>query len=452
MSFVLRGSQVLLQGSQTETQQHIHSLIAPDNSAGSIDGSDVVDVRSYRYPHLQKDEIERQCQAMLQQGLIRNSRSPFFSPILLMKKHDGTWRFCVDYRELNALTVKDKFPIPVVEELLNELHRSWVFTKLDLRSWYHQIRMHPVDIEKTAFRTHHDHFEFMVMPFGLSNAPSTFQVLMNEWNEDASMAFDALKNALASTPVLQLPNFDDLFVRECDASGGGIGAVLHQNSHPIANFSRQLASRYQKLAAYERMSKEQIRSFESYRSSPTSRSPYSACVAQTFLEHIVRLHGILESIVSDQNAVFMSTFWRELFRLSGTQLKFSSAYHPQTDGQPEVVNRTIEMYLRCLVGDQPKQWVQWLPWAEYYYNTSFHSALQSSPFRVLYGRDPPRLLSYTRGTTRVDAIDEALMDQDQLLKTFADRLQKAQDRMITAYNKGHRDVSYSVGDYVWLCL
>ncbi|XP_068645188.1 uncharacterized protein [Aristolochia californica] len=102
------------------------------------------------------------------------------------------------------------------------------------------------------------------------------------------------------------------------------------------------------------------------------------------------------------------------------------------------------MYIRCFVGDRPKQWVQWLPWAEYCYNTSFHSALQSSPFLVLYRRDAPRLLSYTRGSTRMDAIDEALMDRDQVLMIITDSLQWSQERMTSEYNKGHRDVSYEV--------
>jgi hypothetical protein len=348
-----------------------------DHQIPLLEGSNPVNVRPYRYPHFQKREIEAQIEEMLRQGVIQPSCSAFSSPVLLVRKKDGTWRFCVDYRALNTITVKDRFPIPAIDELLDELYGTVCFSKLDLRAGYHQIRMVPHDIHKTAFRSHLGHYEFLVMPFGLCNAPSTFQATMNvifqpdlrrfvivffddilvysktkddhikhlgivfqcllentfllklskcafmqssiaylghivssegvgpdpekiiamvnwpspttlkqlrgflgltgfyrkfvqnyamiaqpltellkkdafQWSEEAQCAFERLKETMTKAPVLALPNFEEEFIIETDASGIGMGAVLIQKGHPICYFSQKFCPKLMHSSAYVR--------------------------------------------------------------------------------------------------------------------------------------------------------------------------------------------------------
>lgn len=133
----------------------------------------------YRYTPAQKDEIEKQVAQLLSHNMIKESSSPFASPVLLVKKKTGEWRLCVDFRRLNAHTIKNKFPLPIIEELFEELLGAKWFTTLDLRSGFHQILVATEDQCKTAFQTHLGHYEYKVMPYGLTGAPATFQAVMN---------------------------------------------------------------------------------------------------------------------------------------------------------------------------------------------------------------------------------------------------------------------------------
>nr|GEX23665.1 reverse transcriptase [Tanacetum cinerariifolium] len=483
-----------------------------------------INVRPYRHPPNQKDAIEGMIKELMDSGVIKASQSPFSSPIMMVKKKNDTWRMCIDYRQLNKHTIKDKFPILVIEELIDELNGSAVFSKLDLSSGYHQIRMKEDDICKTAFRTHKGHYEFLVLPFGLTNASLTFQSLMNtifkaflrkfltkcyfvvphveylghiisaqgvstdpskieamqkwpilstlkqlrgflgltgyyrrfikdyasisqpmvaltkkdafKWNPSPELAYHKLKKAMVKALVLALPNFEQEFMVETDASGKGIGGIpvssvssgvwdkvkdSWKNDLDTQNLIKSLEHHNYKGNKYSwtggilkkkekvivgndpELRKELVWHFHDeaigghssahismdfIEKLPTShgKSPIlvvvdrlrkyahfiplthpfiTSQVAQVFLDQVYKLHGLPESIVSDRDKVFLRNFWKALFAELKVKLKLSTAYHPQTDGQTEVVNRSLGCYLRCMCGEKPKEWVKWLPLAEF---------------------------------------------------------------------------------------
>ncbi|GKD43722.1 putative reverse transcriptase domain-containing protein [Tanacetum coccineum] len=241
----------------------------------------------YRLAPSEMEELSTQLQELSDKGFIRPSSSPWGAPVLFVKKKDGSFRMCIDYRELNKLTVKNRYPLPRIDDLFDQLQGSSVYSKIDLRSGYHQLRVHDEDIPKTTFRTSYGHYEFHVMPFGLTNAPAVFMDLMNrvcrpyldkfvivfiddiliysktkeehdahlrlilellkkeelflqDWGEKEETAFKTLKQKLCSSPILALPEGSENFVVYCDASHKGLGAVLMQKEKVIAYASRQL--------------------------------------------------------------------------------------------------------------------------------------------------------------------------------------------------------------------
>lgn len=772
-------------------------------------------IRPYRVPHYQKEAMENIINELIESKEIQTSDSPYSSPAVMVRKKDGSWRMCVDYRQLNAQTVKNKFPMPIIEDLLDELNGARIFSKLDLRSGYHQIRMAEKDVHKTAFRTHLGHYEYQVMPFGLTNDPATFQSLMNhvlapflrrfvlvffddiliysktraehlehvklvmqalqdnhlviklkkcafglasvsylghvisqdgvatdpkkvgkiknwptpkdvtdvrkflgmtgyyrrfiqgygticrpihdmlkkngfQWGADQTTAFETLKHKLRTSPVLALPDFDQAFTIEADACGVGIGAVLMQGGRPIAFFSKALGPKAAGQSIYEKEAmailealkkwrhyvlgskliiktdqqslkfmmgqrlvegiqhklllklmeydytieyksgkenlvadalsrlpqKEAVadrchpmtvvipewivdiqRSYENdvqahkilsligtaadpdreykleagllkykgriyvgeatdirrqlittYHSSsfgghsgmrathhrikmlfywhgmrgeverfirecptcqitksehvhipgllnpleipdmawthitmdfieglPKSQGkdvilvvvdrltkyahfialahPYDVeQVVEAFMNNIHKLHGMPMVIITDRDRIFTSSLFQEIFKAMKVKLRFSTAYHPQMDGQTERVNQCLESYLRNMTFQEPHKWYSWLALAEWWYNTTFHTAIQMTPFKAMYGYSPPQINEFSVPCNISEEARVTIEEKEAILNKLKNSLADAQHRMKYFADKNRTERNLEVGDMVYLKL
>ncbi|KAG8487764.1 hypothetical protein CXB51_018053 [Gossypium anomalum] len=736
-------------------------------------GTAPISISPYRMSPTELNELKIQLQDLLDRGFIRPSISPWGAPVLFVKKKDGSMRLCIDYRQLNKVTIKNKYPLPRIDDLFDQLRGASVFSKIDLRSGYYQLKVKESDVPKTAFRTRYGHYEFLVMPFGLTNAPAAFMDLMNRifqpyldqfvvvfiddilvyskseskhdrhiriieaivqwnaprnvsevrsflglagyyrrfvngfskialpmtkllqksvpfiWDDQCQKSFETLKRMLTEAQVLTLPESGKGFIVYSDASLSGLGCVLMQDGKVIAYASRQLKPHERnypthdlELAAvifalkiwrhylygekcyiytdhkslkyllsqkelnlrqrrwiellkdydcvidyhpgranvvadalsrkavielramFTRLSIsedgsllaelrvkpvmfDQIRSAqlkdnkllkkremvqngttenfsidgcgclrfqnricipntselkklilrEAHDSSfamhpggtkmyrdlkklywwpgmkrdivefvskcltcqrvkaehqvptgllqpinipewkwdritmdfitglPLSASKKNAIwvivdrltksahfiavktdwslqkLADVYIREIVRLHGIPISIISYRDPRFTSRFWRQLHESLGTRLSFSTAFHPQTDGQSERVIQVLEDILRACIIDFEAGWERYLPLAEFVYNNSFQYCIQIAPYEALYGRKcrSPEIIG-----------PELIQETEETVKKIKDRLKAGFDRQKSYADLKRRDIEYSVGDKVFL--
>ena len=173
-------------------------------------------------------------------------------------------------------------------------------------------------------------------------------------------------------------------------------------------------------------------------------------LANLFSVEICRLHGVPKSIISDCDPVFQSHFWKELFHLQDTKLKFSMVYHPQTDGQIEVINCCLEAYLRCFTNGNPRTWYRYLHLAKFWYNSSYHSAIKTTPFQALYGRSPPSIPDYVPGITQKPTLDITPHDRTRMLHQLKATLKTTQQQMTESENKSRLNYNFKENDWVLL--
>ncbi|GJS84485.1 putative reverse transcriptase domain-containing protein [Tanacetum coccineum] len=297
--------------------------------------------------------------------------SPWGAPVLFVKKKDGSFQMCIDYR-------------------------SSVYSKIDLRFGYHQLKVRDEDIPKTAFRTRYGHYEFQVMPFGLTNAPAVFMDLMNRTKEEHDVHLRLILE------LLKKEEFEDIHVDHAKIESikdwespktpteirQFLGAVLMHKEKVIAYASCQLKIHDKNYTTHDLELGAVVFALKMWRHYLYG----TKCIVFTIirvLQHILDQKELNMRLL-DGIELFVSQFWQSLQEAFGTQLDMSTAYHPETDGQSKRTIQTLENMLRASVIDFRKGWDIHLPLIEFSYNNSYHTSIKAAPFEALYCHTPPR--------------------------------------------------------------
>ncbi|GBG90268.1 hypothetical protein CBR_g50446 [Chara braunii] len=354
----------------------------------------------YRMSEEELSVLRAQLDDLFEKGWIRPSSSPYDAPVLFVRKKNKDLRLCINYRKLNAQTVKNVGPLSRIDGLLERLGGAKFFSKLDLKSGYHQLESRQEDRYKTAFKTRYGHFKWLVMPFGLTNAPTTFQAAM-------TMEF---RHMLDRFVLIYL---DDILVysRSLDEHVEHLRTVLERLQQAKYKANRDKCK-------FKRQELE-------------------------YLGYFVTLQGI-RSLADKIEAI----------RESGTKMKPSSARHPQTDGQTQRALQTAQMMLRTLIRPDQKDWVDHLLDIKFAYNTPLHPTISVTPFELHHGGRKGRFSAdlLLPRTTEIDAAcSPASARKYRELPTQARaNMQKAQVRMQQQANSSRVPCPIHAGDLVWV--
>ncbi|GJU09507.1 putative CCCH-type zinc finger family protein [Tanacetum coccineum] len=520
-----------------------------------VPGASLPNLPHYRMNPKESAILQQMVEELLQKGLIRVSMSPCVVPALLTPKKDGSWH--IDSRAINKITVQYRFLIPRLEDMLDRLSGARIFTKIDLRSGYHQIRIRPGDEWKTAFKTKEGLYECLVMPFGFKNAPSTFMRLMNQalmpfidngdgirvdekkikaiqdWPTPKSVpeiqsfhglatfySFEMIKEKLCTALVLSLPNYNKLFMVECAACGVGIGAVLSQEGRPVAYFSKKLSDARKKWSTYDQEFSAVFRALKHWEyyliqdqfvlytnhqalkyinsqkdlifrdlnandedfGNTWSKLPFDdysmhdgylfkgnrLCIPHCSLrEKLIRdLHGgglsghlVPESIWEDLSMDFVLGLPRTQRGVDSVFVVVDISAHPPTDGQTEVVNRTLSNLIRCICGDQPKQWDYALPQAEFTFNSATHNSIRRSPFSVVYQKLPrhvvdlvklPKVHEYSSAAARLVNDSQAIQEEMVMVFLHPERFPVGKYIKLQPKKYGPYKITYKINDNTYI--
>ncbi|GJS85021.1 putative reverse transcriptase domain-containing protein [Tanacetum coccineum] len=401
----------------------------------------------YRLAPSEMLELSNQLKELQEKGFIRPSHSPWGAPVLFVKKKDGSMRMCIDYRELNKLTIKNRYPLPRIDDLFDQLQGACCFSKIDLRSGYHQLRVREEDIPKTAFRTRYGHFEFTVMPFGLTNAPAIFMDLMNRvckpYLDKFVIVFidDILiyskseeEHEVHLKTILDLLKKEKLYAKfsKCEfwlKEVQFLGHVVNRDGIHV-DPSKVESVKNWKIPE----SSTKIRSFLGLTDEAFSILKEKLCNALVlalpdgpddfvvYCDALKQGFGYSKHPGAEKMYHDLEIFYWCLEAL-GTKLHMSTAYHPKTEGQSERTIQTLEDMLRACVMDFGGSWDTHLPLVEFSYNNSYHTSLIG-----------PELVQET--TEKIFQIKE--------------RLKTARSRQKSYHDKRHKPLEFKVRDRVLL--